>query len=84
MPRDRGRESHELRKIASKRRRDIWVYTEGELTEPQYIDIIKAFQPNPPANDIHIVNDTRRGGGSRGSGGRGARPSPERLTPGLK
>lgn len=79
MPRDRGRESHTLRKIASKRRRDVWIYTEGELTEPQYIDIVKAFQPPPRTNDVHIVNDTRRRGGSQGSGTRGADRTPTRL-----
>jgi hypothetical protein len=78
MPRERGKESHELRMLASKRRRDVWIFTEGELTEPQYIDIIKALQPRP-FNDVHIVNDSRQRAGTRGSGSRGADRTPSRL-----
>lgn len=76
--RDRGRESHRLRTFTAKRRRDVWVYTEGELTEPQYIDLIKEMQP-VRRNDVHIANDTRQAGGARGSGGRAVHRKPVDL-----
>ncbi|BCB88433.1 RloB family protein [Phytohabitans suffuscus] len=79
MPRrERGRESHQLRRLASKRRRDVWVYTEGELTEPQYVDLVKEMQP-VRRNDVHIANDTRQAGGTRGSGGRAVDRKPADL-----
>ncbi|WP_157747055.1 RloB family protein [Micromonospora echinofusca] len=51
----------------------MWVFTEGELTEPQYVDLVKDMQP-VRRNEVHIFKDTRRDGGRRGSGdGRGDR-----------
>ncbi|NJP33524.1 RloB domain-containing protein [Micromonospora sp. HSS6-12] len=67
MPSARGRDSFEARRRVSRRRRDVWVFTEGELTEPQYVDLVKDMQP-VRRYQVHIANDTRRDGGRRGSG----------------
>lgn len=39
MTRTRGRDSTERTRRDSKRQPTLWVYTEGSLTEPQYIDL---------------------------------------------
>lgn len=78
MGRERGRESHEIRRRIVRRRRDVWVFAEGELTEPQYVDLVKDLQPER-RNDVHIVNDSRRDGGRRGSGGGGSDRKPSDL-----
>lgn len=80
MGRERGRDSHRLRRQrGTRRRRDVWVFTEGELTEPQYVDLVKGLQPEPVRHAVHIANDTRQDGGQRGGGRKGAGRKPRDL-----
>ncbi|MFI1193930.1 RloB family protein [Micromonospora sp. NPDC020750] len=76
--RRRGRESYERLPRGTARRRDVWVFTEGELTEPQYVDLVKDLQP-VRRNEVHIANDTRRPGGQRGRGTGGSGRKPKDL-----
>ncbi|MFC8847614.1 MULTISPECIES: RloB family protein [unclassified Micromonospora] len=56
----------------------MWVFTEGELTEPQYVDLVKDLQP-VRRNEVHIANDTRRSAGQRGRGTGGSGRKPKDL-----
>lgn len=55
MARTRGKDSLKPAKKGQKRRRDVWVFTEGKVTEPEYIRVIRA-RAGAPDVEIHIAN----------------------------
>ncbi|WP_304453897.1 RloB family protein [Nocardiopsis sp. YSL2] len=61
MARTRGRDSFKpAKKKSQRRRRDVYVFTEGEVTEPQYIDIITK-RAGAPDVEVHIANESAPG-----------------------
>ncbi|MCD9880563.1 RloB family protein [Streptomyces guryensis] len=64
--RTRGKDSTERTQRASKRQPTVWVFTEGTLTEPQYIDIVKGLRDPRIRLSVHIANDERTHGGTKG------------------
>jgi hypothetical protein len=64
--RTRGKDSTDRRARSSKRQPTVWVYTEGSLTEPQYIDIVREWRDPSVRISVRIANDERTHGGSRG------------------
>jgi hypothetical protein len=55
MARTRGKESFKPPKKGQRRRRDVYVFTEGRVTEPQYIEVIQA-RSGVPGVEVHIAN----------------------------
>lgn len=66
MARTRGKDSTERTQRASMRQPTVWVFTEGTLTEPQYIDIVKGLRDPGIRLSVRIANDERTNGGTKG------------------
>lgn len=64
--RTRGKDSTERTQRSSKRQPTVWVFTEGTLTEPQYIDIVKGLRDRNIRLSVRIANDERTHGGTKG------------------
>ncbi|MFI6639632.1 RloB family protein [Streptomyces sp. NPDC050504] len=65
--RARGKDSATDRKQrASLRQPTVWVYTEGTVTEPQYVDIVRQWRDPSVRLSVHIANDERTHGGTKG------------------
>ncbi|MFC0601445.1 RloB family protein [Streptomyces palmae] len=66
MARTRGKDSTDRKQRPSKRQPTVWVYTEGTLTEPQYIDIVRQRRAPGLRISVRIANDERTHGGTKG------------------
>ena len=64
--RTRGKDSTDRRPYASKRQPAVWIFTEGTVTEPQYIDIVQGHRAPGVRLDVHIANDERTHNGTKG------------------
>ncbi|MBT2526174.1 RloB domain-containing protein [Streptomyces sp. ISL-99] len=72
--RKRGNDSTDRARRSSKAVPSVWIFTEGTLTEPQYIDIVRDLRDPDIPLAVHIANDERTLGGTKGS----ARPTHSR------
>jgi hypothetical protein len=59
----RGKESYERQAGKSRRKRDVWFFTEGTLTEPMYLDFLGTVEGFDDTNVIKIHDDHRRENG---------------------
>ena len=66
MARRKGLDDFAPARRATRRRRDVWFFTEGTLTEPGYLDFLHSVLPPGSPNVIHIDDDRRTHGGTRG------------------
>jgi hypothetical protein len=64
--RTRGKDSTDRTQRASKRQPAVWIFTEGTVTEPQYIDIVRGQRDPGVRIAVHIANDERTHGGTKG------------------
>ncbi|MFD3917538.1 RloB family protein [Streptomyces sp. NPDC058595] len=64
--RTRGKDTTDRRHSSGKRQPTVWVFTEGSLTEPQYIDIVKGLRDRSIRLSVRIGNDERTHGGTKG------------------
>lgn len=55
MARTRGKDSTERTRRDSRRQPTLWVYTEGTLTEPQYIDIARELRDPSFRLGVHVA-----------------------------
>ncbi|MGW2818008.1 RloB family protein [Streptomyces sp. NPDC001415] len=62
----RGKDSTDRASRPSKAVPSVWIFTEGALTEPQYIDIVKDLRAPGIRLAVHIANDERTNGGAKG------------------
>ena len=59
----RGRESHARVQKKSQRKRDVWFFTEGSVTEPMFLDFLQTVDGYDDKNVIHIHEDHRQKNG---------------------
>ncbi|MEV8391256.1 MULTISPECIES: RloB family protein [unclassified Streptomyces] len=62
----RGKESIDRARRSPKAVPTVWIFTEGTLTEPQYIDIVRELRDSGIRLSVHIANDERTHGGTKG------------------
>ena len=59
----RGRESHNRASRKAQRKRDVWFFTEGSVTEPMFLDFLRGVDGFDDKNVVHIHDDHRQKNG---------------------
>jgi len=75
MSPQRGKEDPGWTPKKSRRKRDVWFFTEGSLTEPMFLDFLASVDGFDDTNVIRIHDDHRRSGGRGPAADRGRHPT---------